>query len=172
MSETKKNRDAATQEAHAATEALGQGGPAAQNLKEEQGRGGEAVGETVARTADAAVEMGQRVADQGREVMLLGARTAADMNGRIADEGLECSHRLLGATARALDIFRQAGDSTTGHMQAWLAASMSVGLGARQMQHAYFDMLDRAIAQTIDKPQALLHWRTWPACSVIFTWGW
>jgi hypothetical protein len=160
MSETRRNRDPATRETRAAGEALGPPEAAAQPATEELRHVGEAVAETVARTADAAVEMGQRVADQSREVMLLGVRAAAGMNGSIADAGLGRSHRVLGATARALDIFRQAGDSTADQMQALFAATLSVGRGMQQMQHAYLEMLDRAVEHAAHKPRDLLQCRT------------
>ena len=88
MSDTKKNRDAAAREARAPRGGLGEAEDIAQQAVEELHGVGEAVAETVVRTADAAVEMGQRVAEQGQEVMLLGVRTAAGMNGRMADAGM------------------------------------------------------------------------------------
>jgi hypothetical protein len=160
MSDTRKIRDTATRETRAPREALGPGEEAAQHTVEQLRDVGDAVAETVARTADAAVEMGQRVADQGREVMLLGVRAAAGMNGRIADAGYGRSHHVLGAAARALDIYRQAGDSTAENVQALLSAYLTLGRGAQQMQHAWVDLLDRAVERATHKPQDLLRCKT------------
>src|ERR1700733_13287870 len=142
MSDSKKARDATTR---VTREALAQGEEMVQQTTEELHGVGEAVAETVVRTADAAVEMGQRVAEQGREVMLLGVRAAAGMNGRMADAGYGRSHRVLGAAARALDIYREAGDSAAENVQALFSAYVTLGRGAQQMQHACLDLLDRAV---------------------------
>jgi len=183
MSDTRKARDAGAREGRATREGFGLIEEMTQQTAEQQttqqtaeqqttGRStaeelpgvGEAVAETVAetvvRTADAAVEMGQRVAEQSREVMLLGVRAAAGMNGRIADAGYGRSHHVLGAAARALDIFREAGDSSAENVQALFSAYMTLGRGAQQMQHACLEMLDRAVERAAHKPQDLLRCKT------------
>jgi hypothetical protein len=160
MSETRKTRDTASREGRATREALGQAEEMTQHAAEELRDVGEAVAETVVRTTDAAVEMGQRVAEQGREVMLLGVRAAAGMTGRIADAGNGRSHRVLGAAARALDIYREVGDSTAENVQALVTAYMTLGRGAQQIQHAYLELLDRALDRATHKPQDLLRCKT------------
>jgi hypothetical protein len=160
MSETRKNRDPAACETRAARTALGQGEESAQQATEELYGVGEAVAETVVRTADAAVEMGQRVAEQGREVMFLGVRAAAGMNGRMADAGYGRSHRVLGAAVRALDIYREAGDSTAENVQALFSAYVTLGRGAQKMQHACLELLDRAVDYATHKPRDLLRCKT------------
>jgi hypothetical protein len=160
MSDAKKNRDTAARDPRAAREALGQGEEMAQQAAEELRDASDTVAETVVRTADAAVEMGQRVAEQGREVMLLGVRAAAGMNGRIADAGYGRSHHLVGAAARAMEIYRDAGESTAENVQALFSASMTVSRGAQQMQHAWFELLDRAVNRATHKPQDLLRCKT------------
>lgn len=117
---------------------------------------GGTVADTVARTADAAVEMGQRVADQGREVMLLGMRAAAGMNGRLADAGYGRGHRVFGEAARALQVWQQAGDNAAENLQALFSTYLTVGHGIQQMQHAYMEMLDRAADRAAHRPQDLL----------------
>lgn len=160
MSETRKTRDATSRETRATRDALGQGEEMTQQAAEELRDVGEAVAETVVRTTDAAVEMGQRVAEQGREVMLLGVRAAAGMTGRIADAGNGRSHRALGAAARALDIYREVGDSTAENVQALFNAYMTLGRGAQQIQHAYVELLGRALDRAAHKPQDLLRCKT------------
>jgi len=160
MSDTKKTRDTAARETRATSEALGQGEAMANHAAEELREVGDAVAETVVRTADAAMEMGQRVAEQGRDVMLLGVRAAAGMNGRIADAGYGRSHHAVGAAARALNIYREAGETTAENVQALFAASMSLGRGMQQMQHACLELLDRAVDRATHKPQDLLRCKT------------
>lgn len=160
MSDTKKSRDTAARETRASREALGQGEEMANHATEELHGVGEAVAETVVRTTDTAVEMGQLVAEQGREVMLLGVRAAAGMNGRIADAGYGRGHHAVGAAARALNIYREAGETTAENVQALFAASMSLGRGMQQMQHACLDLLDRAVDRATHKPQDLLRCKT------------
>jgi hypothetical protein len=160
MSETRKTRDTASREGRTTREALGQGEEMTQHAAEELRDVGEAVAETVVRTTDAAVEMGQRVAEQGREVMLLGVRAAAGMTGRIADAGNGRSHRVLGAAARALDIYREVGDRTAENVQALVTSYMTLGRGAQRIQHAYLELLDRALDRVTHKPQDLLRCKT------------
>jgi hypothetical protein len=92
--------------------------------------------------------------------MLLRVRAAAGLNGRMADAGYGRSHRVLGAAARALDIYREAGDSTAENVQALFSAYVTLGRGAQQMQHACFDLLDRAVVHATHKPQDLLRCKT------------
>ena len=117
---------------------------------------GETVADTVVKTTDAAVEIGQRVAEQGQEVMMLGVRAAAGMNGRLAEAGYGRGHRMLGAAARALQVWQEASNTTAENVQALFSTYLTVGQGLQQMQHAYLEMLDRAVDQAAHKPQALL----------------
>jgi hypothetical protein len=168
MSDTKKNRETAAREGRAAREALDHGEEVAQQATEDLRQQasedlrdvGDAVAETVVRTADAAVEMGQRVAEQSREVMFLGVRAAAGVNGRLADAGYGRSHHVVGAAARALNIYREAGETTAENVQALFSAYVTLGRGMQQMQHACFELLDRAVNQATHKPQDLLRCKT------------
>ena len=117
---------------------------------------GLSVADTVARTADAAVDITQRVAEQGREVIWLGMRAAAGVNGRLADAGYGRGHRVVGQVARSLDIYREAGEATAANVQALLTSWTSLGRGVQEMQHAWLEMLDRATERSTRKPQDLL----------------
>ncbi len=117
---------------------------------------GASVADTVARSADAAVDVTQRVADQGREVVWLGVRAAAGMNSRLADANYGRGHRVLESSARTLDIYRQAGESTAENVQALFATYTQIGRGIQQMQHAYLELLDRGMERAKHKPQDLL----------------
>ncbi|HTW68590.1 MAG TPA: phasin family protein [Acetobacteraceae bacterium] len=153
MSETRKNRDTT---ARATREAMDRGEAAANQAAEEFRDMGETVADTVAKTADAAVEMGQRVAEQGREVIMLGVRAAAGMNGRLAEVGYGRGHRVLGAAARAMQIWHEGGDNTAESLQALFSSYLRLGQGVRQMQHVWLDMLDHAVDAAAHAPQDLL----------------
>ena len=101
---------------------------------------GETVADTVVKTTDAAVEIGQRVAEQGQEVMMLGVRAAAGMNGRLAEAGYGRGHRMLGAAARALQVWQEASNTTAENVQALFSTYLTVGHGLQQMQHAYLEI--------------------------------
>ena len=118
------------------------------------------VADTMVKSADAAVEMGHQVAEQGREVMLLGVRAAAGMNGRLADAGYGRGYRVLGAAARALQVWQEAGETTAENVHALFASYLTVGRGLQQMQHACLDLLDRAVDRATHKPQDLLRCKT------------
>ena len=153
MSETRKNRDTTVR---AAREAGERGEHAAQQGVEELHEMSETVADTVVKTADAAAEMGQRAAEQGRDVMMLGVRAAVEMNGRLAEVGYGRSHRVLGASARALRLWHEAGESSTEHVQALFSACLTVGRGLQQMQQTWLDMLDQAVDHATQRPRDLL----------------
>lgn len=153
MSETRRNRDAAVR---ASGEALERGETIAQEAAEEFRGMGESVADTVAKTADAAVKMSQRVVEQGREVIMLGMCAAAGMNGRLAEVGCGSSHRALGSAARALQIWHAAGDSSAENLQALFSSYLRLGHGLQHMQHVWLDMLDRAMDEASRAPQDLL----------------
>jgi hypothetical protein len=109
--------------------------------------------DTVVRTADAAADMAQRVAEQQREVMWLGVRAAA---GRLADVGYGRGHRVLGQAVRSLEIYGQAAATTAETMQSLFASWMTLARGMQETQHAYFSLLDRATQNGGRKPQDIL----------------
>jgi len=114
------------------------------------------VADTVTRTADAAVDITQRVADQGREVISLGMRAAAGMNGRLADVSYDRSHRLLEQAARVMDIYGQANDRTAENLKTLFNASLGLARGLQQMQQTWLTLLDRSFKEASRKPQDLL----------------
>lgn len=117
---------------------------------------GSNVADTMARGAEATADIAQRSAEQGRDVVWLGVRTAASVNGRFADRNYDRGHRTLASAARALDIYRQAGESAAEKVQTLFATYQQLGRGVQQMQMAYLQMLDHALQQSTRKPQDLL----------------
>jgi Phasin protein len=117
---------------------------------------GSHVADTMARGAEAATDIAQRSAEQSREVVWLGMRTAAGVNGRLADVSYDRGHRTLESAAHALEIYRQAGESAAEKVQSLFATYQQLGRGVQQMQVAYMQMIDRALHQATRKPQDLL----------------
>src|SRR5271157_3388973 len=78
--------------------------------------------DTVADTADAAAAASSKIAEQSREVYMMATRTAADVSGRVADIGLDRSHKVLTSTAHALDVYRDASERSAERVQALFAS--------------------------------------------------
>lgn len=118
---------------------------------------GVSVADTVARTADVALEITQRAAEQGREVMWRGMCAAAGVNGGLANLGYGRGHRVLEQSARALEIYRDAGEATASHLQALFASSLSLSRGMQEMQFVALRLFDHATERCARKPRDLLH---------------
>ena len=69
--------------------------------------------DTVSHTTDVAVNMTQRMADQGREAIWGGLRVAAGINGGLADVSYDNGHRILEQATRMMDIYGQTSERTT-----------------------------------------------------------
>jgi phasin protein len=137
-------------------EALGRAEDVLNRTVDEAGAIGSSVADTMARSAEATVDLSQRVAEQGRGVMRFGMRTAGSVNSRFADTSYERNHRVLESTTRALEIYREAAESSAGKVQALFASWTSLGRGVQQMQLAYLQLLDRTLKGASHKPQDLL----------------
>jgi hypothetical protein len=112
--------------------------------------------DTMSHTAEVAVDITQRVAEQSREVIWNGMRAAAGVNGRLADVGYGTSHRFFEQATRVMDIYGQASERATEKLQSLFAASLSLTRGAQQMQQTWFNLLDRSVNEAVRKPQDLL----------------
>jgi hypothetical protein len=117
---------------------------------------GQTVAGTVAETASAAAEISSKVADQGREAMMLGVRTAADVSGRIADIGFGRGHHLMTSAVQAMDVYRDAAERSADHFQALVTSCLTVGRGIQQIQHTWLELLDQSMGNSARKPQDLL----------------
>lgn len=118
------------------------------------------VADTVARTADVALEITERVAEQGRDAMWRGLCAAAGVNGRLADVGYGRSHRALEQSARTLELYREAGEATAEHMQALFVSGLSLTRGIQELQLVALRMLDNAAERGAHKPRDLLRCRS------------
>ena len=111
--------------------------------------------DTVSHTTDVAVNMTQRMADQGREAIWGGLRVAAGINGGLADVSYGNGHRILEQATRMMDIYGQTSERTTENLQALFAASLSLSRGAQQIQHTWLNLLDQSMNEAVRKPQDL-----------------
>jgi hypothetical protein len=137
-------------------EALGRTEAVLNRSVDEAGAIGTSMADTVARSAEATVDLSQRVAAQGREMARLGLRTTAGVNSRFAETSYGRNQRVLESTTRALEIYREAAESAAEKVQALFASWMSLGRGVQQMQLTSWQLLDRTLKGASHKPQDLL----------------
>jgi hypothetical protein len=114
------------------------------------------VGETVAdgtrRTNEAAADATRRAADQGREATMSGLRAIAGLQ----DAGFEQSRRVVEATARITDVYREASERAAGDVHALFDSWTSLGRGLQRWQQAYFDHLEQWVQSVAGKRQDLV----------------
>jgi Phasin protein len=137
-------------------EALGRAEDVLNRTVDEAGAIGSSMADTIARSTEATVDLSQRVAEQGREAMRLGMRTAGSVTSRLADTSYDRNHRVLESTTRALEIYREAAESSAEKMQTLFASWTIFGRGVQQMQVTYLQLLDRTLKGASHKPQDLL----------------
>jgi hypothetical protein len=147
------NIDAATR---TTKESISEASHAAQNGAERAKDVAQSITETVAETANAATNMSTKAAEQSREVMLMGMRTAAGVSSRVADISYGRGHHLLASAAQAMDIYRDASEKSAERVQALFSSYMTFGRGLQHMQHALLEMVDHSIENATHKPQDIL----------------
>ena len=160
MSETKmapqQAREGIEQVREAGKAAVGRAADGFNRTADEARAIGSSVADTMARGAEAAVDLSQRAAEQGRDFVQLGMCTAGSINSRLADTGYDGSHHVLEATARAFDIYHRAAESSAEKLQTLFTSWATFGRGVQQMQVAYLQLLDRTLKGASRKPQDLL----------------
>jgi Phasin protein len=137
-------------------EALGRAENVLNRTVDEAGAISSSMADTMARSAEATAEVSQRVAEQGRDAVRLGVHTAGNVNSRFADASYDRNHRVLESTTRALEVYREAAESSAEKVQTLVASWTTLGRGVQQMQLAYLQMLDRTLKGASHKPQDLL----------------
>jgi len=83
-------------------------------------------------------------------------RTAANVNSRLADTSYERNQRALESTIRALEMYREATESSADKVQTLVTSLTTLGRGVQQIQLAYLQQLDRTLKGASRKPQDLL----------------
>ena len=128
----------------------------AQNAADRAREAGLSMTETVAETANAAANMSSKAAEQSREVMMMGVRTAAGVGSRVADINFGRGHHLLASAAHAMDVYRDASERSSERVQALFSSYMTFGRGLQHLQHAWLEMVDHTIENAAHKPQDML----------------
>lgn len=139
-----------------AKEASSETSQAAQHAADRAKDIGNGMTETVAETANAATNMSTKAAEQSREVMLMGVRTAAGVGSRVADINFGRSHHMMSSAAHAMDVYREASEKSAERVQALFSSVMTMGRGLQSMQHAWLEMMDHSMEHAAHKPQDLL----------------
>jgi hypothetical protein len=116
----------------------------------------QSITETVAETANAAANLSSKAADQSREVLMMGVRTAAGVGSRVADISYGRSHHLLTSATNAMDVYRDASERSAERVQALFSSYMTFGRGLQSIQHAWLEMVDQTMEHAAHKPQDLL----------------
>ena len=157
----KKAADQTTRSSQAAMEAAGKATREAMhetvaNGAEHAKQATHTMTETVAETASVAAGLTNQAAEQGREVLLMGMRTAADVGSRVADIGFGRGHHLLSSATHAMDIYRDASERSAEHAQALFSSCLTFGRGLQAMQHAWLEMADQTLEKAAQRPRDLL----------------
>ncbi len=120
--------------------------------------------QTAKHVTDRAVEAGERMTEtaaaQDRDSMLMGARAAADLSGKVGDISFGRSHHMMSSAAHAMDIYRDAAERSAGRVQALMASAMTLGRGMTSIQHAWLEMADHTMETAVHKPQDLFRCKT------------
>lgn len=143
---TKKAMDHATKSARDATEAVGRATQEAGHMAQNGADHAKEAVQTITET----------VAEQSREVMMMGVRTAAGVSGRVADISFGRGHHLLASAAHAMDIYRDASERSAERVQALFSSYMTFGRGLQSMQHALLEIVDQSMEHAAHKPRDLL----------------
>lgn len=140
----------------ATKESIGEAGQVAEHAADRAKELGRSMTETVAETAHAATNMSSKAAEQSREAMMMGVRTAAGVGSRVADINFGRSHHLMASAAHAMDVYRDASERSAEKVQALFSSYMMFGRGLQHMQHAWLEMVDHTMENAVHKPQDLL----------------
>lgn len=144
----------------ATRDAIGETSQIAQNAAERAKAAGRSMTETVADMAHAATDLSSKAAEQGRDVLTMGTRTAASVGSQVADIGLGRGRHLMASAASTMDIYRDASERSAERVQALFSSAMTLGRGLQTMQHAWLEMLDSSMENAAHKPQDLLRCKT------------
>ena len=146
--------------ARATKETVGQAANLTEHAAERGRQASEAATETAGEATRAATDASLKVGASSRDAMLMGARTAAGVTGRVADIGFDRGQHLLSSSAHAMDIYTGAAERSAERVQALLASSLVLGRGLQKMQHAWMEMVDQSIERAAHRPQDLLRCKT------------
>jgi hypothetical protein len=138
-----------------AKEAINETSQVAQNGADRTTEIAQSVTETVTETAQAATNMSAKAAEQSRDVLMMGVRTAAGVGSRVADISFGRGHHLMSSAAHVMDVYRDASERSAERVQALFSSAMVMGRGLQSMQHAWLEMMDHTMEHAAHKPQDL-----------------
>jgi hypothetical protein len=144
----------------ATKEAAGQTAQVTESVAEQVKQANQAITETVAQTASSAADVSAKAAASGRELILLGMRTAAGIGDKVADISSNGGHHLLNSTLQALDIYAAATEGSGARVQALMSSAMVWTRGIQKMQQAWLEMIDHSMERAKHRPQDLLRCKT------------
>jgi hypothetical protein len=144
----------------ATKDAIGETAQFAQNGAIHAKETAQRITETVAETAEVAATLSSKAAEQGREAMLMGVRTAAGVGSRVADINFGRSRDLMSTARHAMDVYRDASERSAERVQALFSSAMLMGRGLQTMQHAWLELIDHTMEHAAHKPQDLLRCKT------------
>jgi hypothetical protein len=142
--------------ARAARNGINETSHIAQNGADRAKEVAQSITETVAETANVAADLSSKAAEQSREVMMMGMRTAAGVGSRVADISFGRSHHYLASATHAMDVYRDASERSAERMQALFSSYLTFGRGLQTMQHAWLELIDHTLENATHKPQDLL----------------
>jgi prophage DNA circulation protein len=119
-------------------------------------RGTDAAANAARGSSTAAVQF----ASQERNAAETGVRQMAEATSPAADASFNEGRRLIEASVRITDLYREASDDTAEDVQALTTSYAQLGQGLLRMQHAYFDVLHQALNRARRQPQDLLRCRS------------
>jgi hypothetical protein len=144
----------------ATKDAIGETAQFAQNGAAHAKETAQSITETVAETAQVAATLSSKAAEQGREAMLMGVRTAAGVGSRVADINFGRGRDLMSSAMHAMDVYRDASERSAERVQALFSSAMMMGRGLQTMQHAWLELVDHTMEHAAHKPQDLLRCKT------------
>lgn len=146
--------------ARATREATSQAAAATDQAADRARQANETMTDTVGETANSATNSSMKVAASSRDAMLMGARTAAGVTGKVADISFDRGHHLLSSSAHAMEIYSGAAERSAERVQALMSSSLMLGRGIQRMQHAWLEMVDQSMERATHRPQDLLRCKT------------
>lgn len=141
-------------------EAVGSVAGAAEATADRARQATETLTDNVSEAADTAASASLKTAATGRDTMLMGARTAAGVTGKVADISFNRSRDMVASSAQAMDIYTGAAERTAERVQALMSSGLTLSRGMQKMQHAWLEMVDQTMERAAHRPQDLLRCKT------------
>src|SRR6185312_6253574 len=100
--------------------------------------------ESIAPRTEFPTETVKRISQQSQEAAASGFRAIMGVQVPLADVGLEQGRRMIDATARVTDVYREAAERSADDVQALVSSMQTFGRGLQQWQHAFLDLMNQS----------------------------